>query len=240
MSKDIRTQGDGSFPTDKPAEEDRAEFGFFTTISGAPRMMTRRAAEAYLLPGQTLGGSGTAEDPWFEPEPPLAPEDEEEAPQDPMPAEESVEETFEGTEESVEEGFGLEGPEDRDYGTPEVVVPARLLVIGSARWDLQETVHAAITKWMAAHSITHLTVITTGCPTGAEAATRTHPYGFAFTHEVIRDEDLHRSGANAALFFIRDHSNGASELLDVVESLRVPVTVYREQSVVDHSPWQNH
>lgn len=176
--------------------------------------------------------------------PDLTPEEEEEQ----MPAEASVEHQYKPAEASVEldsedspdEGFAEDKPDETANILSTPPVAGRILVVGSASWEIPQTVWLAISNWQQRHGVTDLTVATTGCPTGAEAAVRQHPGAHMIHHEVIRDEDIARAGFNAALFFIRDESEGASRLLDEALAGRVPVTVYREESTVDISPWRNH
>lgn len=201
-------------------------------------------------------------DPDLDIEPDLTPEEEEQVgteslfDTEQMPAEESVEHQSEPDRESVEDSS--DWAEDKDYGWPEEglkepgidetmntelahpPVIATLLVVGSAEWELDITVWQAISNWQARHGVTQLTIATTGCPTGAEAAARRHPHAAAFGHTVIRDEDIGRLGLTAALFFIRDYSQGAERLLDAAKASRLAVTVYREESTEDNSPWRNH
>lgn len=202
-------------------------------------------------------------DPDLDIEPDLTPEEEEQVgteslfDTEQMPAEESVEHQSEPDRESVEDssdwaedypsdGFGEDGLKEPGIdetantmlATPPVT--ATLLVVGSAQWELDTTVWQAISNWQARHGVTMLTIATTGCPTGAEAAARRHPHAAAFGHTVIRDEDIGRISMNGALFFIRDESEGAEKLLLEALSSRLAVTVYREQSTIDLSPWRNH
>lgn len=116
----------------------------------------------------------------------------------------------------------------------------QLLVIGSFEWSNNGAVVEALSQWEMDHVTDGegISVFTSGCPQGAEAAAVTafgnrHNWNFG----TIRDESILQLRDMVVFAFIKDESEGATAAVELAKQAGLWVRVFREDTHRVVSPW---
>lgn len=145
----------------------------------------------------------------------------------------------------------VSGDEDLDPGLPEDRVyedrseahtaaprhTATLLVIGSADWEDDVVVGAALTEWLNRHHDHDLIVATTGCPVGAEARAAEIAQAYGAQIATIRAEQIVAGIFASGLAFIRNGSAGANVVLERAAAAGIGIEVFRRDSIAAKGAW---
>jgi hypothetical protein len=120
---------------------------------------------------------------------------------------------------------------------PPPVNPVTVVVVGSADWSQNALVGAVLQEWWENAGHPPVQLVTSGCPTGAEAAARQL---FPQWHLVtVRDEGLAELRDILVFAFIRDHSPGATAALKALRRTSPWERVIRDDIRRNVSPWVN-
>lgn len=111
-----------------------------------------------------------------------------------------------------------------------------IIVVGSFFWDNRGAVTDAIIDVLGNHMTSTATIITSGCPSGAELFANQLADERGWTKAVVRDEDMGNIKNAVVLGFIRDGSKGASRVLDGLSKSHW-TRVYRDDTVKQLSAW---
>ena len=118
---------------------------------------------------------------------------------------------------------------------PPPVEPTTIVVIGSADWVLPSVVGAVLHEWWEGAGNPPVQLVTSGCPTGAEAAAREL---YQHWHLVtVRDEGLVELQNVLVFAFIRDRSPGATAALKLLRRRGPWERVIRDDTRRNVSPW---
>jgi hypothetical protein len=127
-----------------------------------------------------------------------------------------------------EEGMDLSAP-------PPPVDPVTVVVIGSADWSQHAVIGSVLQEWWENAGHPPVQLVTSGCPTGAEATARML---YPNWHNVtIRDEGLTELHDVLVFAFIRDHSAGATAALKALRRHHPWERVIRDDISRNVSPW---
>lgn len=121
----------------------------------------------------------------------------------------------------------------------------KIIVTGSRTWEGvwgEGVIQGALTKFQELSTILNspLTIVHGGCPTGADAITDRwarrrdiEPIVFPANWSrgawagPFRNEQMLQGGGDMVLAFIRDHSRGATNCVQLAEKYRIPAFVVR-------------
>lgn len=114
---------------------------------------------------------------------------------------------------------------------------AQLLVIGSADWEDDFTVQAAVSGWINRHMGHRVIVATTGCPTGAEMIAAQLAQQMGAQVALVRSEQLVPGLFHAGLAFIRNGSAGVELVLERAAATGLGIKVHRVDEIAPKGAW---
>lgn len=114
--------------------------------------------------------------------------------------------------------------------------PLLVVVVGSFAWDNSGAVTDALVNLWQTHDRVPLHLVTSSCPNGAEAIAVDMAGAFGWSVSSIRDEELLSLPSALVLGFVKDHSLGASEILERLEE-KFWTRIYTERTGRKLSAW---